>query len=141
MTRINVVDTSLLADQHLMAEYRELPMVMAASRKSNPAIYKVSTAYTLNTGHVRFFYSKKAWLMRRWDQLTEELFDRKYQINPESRRIDFSPLDRFPQIEWEADDAAVIVNLQRIHEKIMIRPTWYKFRREPFCGTTIQVDM
>jgi hypothetical protein len=65
MTRINVVPVEDLTDQHLMAEYRELPMVLAAARRSKIEGYEVSHAYTLNKGHVKFFYSKKRWLTSR----------------------------------------------------------------------------
>jgi hypothetical protein len=65
MTRINVVPAEDLTDQHLMAEYRELPMVLAAARRSKSEGYEASHAYTLNKGHVKFFYSKKRWLISR----------------------------------------------------------------------------
>ena len=64
MTRINVIDPIELTDQHLMAEYRELPMVMGSLKRTlasktgfNPK--KVPSKFTLNSGHV-YRYARKA---------------------------------------------------------------------------------
>ncbi len=57
MTRINVIDPIDLTDQHLMAEYRELPMIMGSLRrslKSKKGLPKITPKYTLNAGHVTF---------------------------------------------------------------------------------------
>ena len=64
MTRINTIDVNLLSDQHLMAEYRELPMVHGSLRRTLKSangfqLSKVSPVYTLNAGHVYFWYNKK----------------------------------------------------------------------------------
>ena len=65
MTRINSnIDPKKLTDQHLMAEYRELPMVPAALRKSlrtqsvKTILSKIPKRYKLNSGHVLFFVDK-----------------------------------------------------------------------------------
>ena len=64
MTRINIVPTSELADQHLVAEYRELFMVGSAlvrtlkSKNAAKTLNSLPEKYTLNTGHVKFFYNK-----------------------------------------------------------------------------------
>lgn len=60
MTRINLVPVSELSDQHLIAEYRELPrifnLVLNAQYKGKyPLDFKISDTYLLGTGHVTFF--------------------------------------------------------------------------------------
>ena len=132
MTRINVVSVTELADQHLMAEYRELPMVFAAARRSNPAKFKSTNVYTLNKGHVTFFFDKRAYLMNRWVELVEELRNRGFSINPQDRIVQWKELDKFPQIHWQPDDHARCVNLIRLQEKIAQKPSWYRFRGKPF---------
>ena len=131
MTRINVIPVEDLTDQHLMAEYRELPMVPAAARRSNPANYKPSTVYTLNKGHVLFFFNKKKFLMNRWLELIEELYERKFNIDPSLRIVKWKELDRFPQTDWIPDSHAVSVNMQRITERINQKPNWYRHRSQP----------
>ena len=71
MTRINIVPTEELADQHLVAEYREMFMVGSALQRSlkSPNWEKNKktwpTRFTLNSGHVKFFYNKGLYLHKR----------------------------------------------------------------------------
>ena len=61
MTRINAVHPTVLTDQHLMAEYRELTMVMGSLKRSlnsKNGLPPIPEKYTLNAGHVTFFYNK-----------------------------------------------------------------------------------
>lgn len=128
MTRINVVPVTELSDQHLMAEYRELPMVLFAAKRSNPSKHQPSTAYTLNKGHVLFFYNKKKWLVRRYFELMAELHDRGYQINPGERNTPFHYLDKYDQNDkWHPDDQAVEINRSRIQQRLAGRPGWYRW--------------
>ena len=51
MTRINLTLVSELADQHLMAEYRELPRVFGAVRKH---VQNGKRCLTLKSHHLSF---------------------------------------------------------------------------------------
>lgn len=133
MTRINVVPVTELTDQHLMAEYRELPMVPAAARRSKPDGYKPTTEYTLNKGHVMFFYNKKKFLLNRWLELIAELSDRGYKIDPAARIVQWPNMDKFPQVDWQPDEHARAINQQRLTERIAQKPQWYRFRGKPIC--------
>jgi len=131
MTRINVIPVEELTDQHLMAEYRELPMVMTSARRSKVDTFKPSDKYTLNRGHVMFFYNKKNYLMNRWLSLIDELVKRGYNIDPSQRRVYWKELDKFPQIDWQPDEYARKVNLERIKERIAKQPEWYRYHKKP----------
>lgn len=131
MTRINVIPVQELTDQHLMAEYRELPMVMASARRSDPAKHVIRTAYTLNKGHVSFFYDKRKFLLDRWLDLIAELYDRGFNIDPASRKVRWRELDRFPQSDWKPDWAAMAINRQRIVQRIEAKRSWYRYRGKP----------
>lgn len=78
----------LQTDQHLFAEWREIKMVPKSLARSLKArgqagVFKfIPLEYTLNTGHVSFFYDKGAYLERRYKQLTEELQKRGVNFNP-----------------------------------------------------------
>jgi deoxyribonuclease (pyrimidine dimer) len=133
MTRINVIPVEELTDQHLMAEYRELPMVMASARRSSVATFKPSTVYTLNRGHVIFFYDKKKYLMNRWLDLIAELHLRSFNIDPSQRKAHWKELDKFPQVDWAPDAHARHVNEARINEKIAMKPEWYRFYGKPLA--------
>lgn len=133
MTRINTVPVTELTDQHLMAEYRELPMVPASARRSNPANHKPTDVYTLNKGHVSFFYNKKKFLLNRWLELIAELYDRGYKIDPSARIVKWPDLDKFKQVDWQPDDHALAINRQRLQERINQKPQWYRMRGKPIC--------
>lgn len=74
MTRINAnLDSTILTDQHLMAEYRELPMVISSLRRSlktqsvNKVLKRIPKQFTLNKGHCLFFYNKLGFLGYRYE--------------------------------------------------------------------------
>ena len=80
MTRINIVHPSELTDQHLIAEYREITMVPGSLKrtlvsKSGYQEKKVPKKFTLNSGHVYFFYNKGKYLDIRYEQLITEMID------------------------------------------------------------------
>jgi deoxyribonuclease (pyrimidine dimer) len=132
VTRINTVDVTLLSDQHLMAEYRELPMVHGSLKRTlNSAngfqVSRVSLIYTLNAGHVYFWYNKKKFLFDRFNQLVNELIFRNYQINPDQRIIDWSVFDRVPQIDWTPTEKECDINLERVVERIKLKPKFYRW--------------
>ena len=71
MTRINIIAVSELTDQHLIAEYREITMVPAALKrtlnsKAGFSKNKIPDKFTLNRGHVYFFYDKGLYLDKRY---------------------------------------------------------------------------
>ena len=130
MTRINVVHPTVLTDQHLMAEYRELTMVMGSLKRSlnsKNGLPPIPEKYTLNAGHVTFFYNKGAWLRRRYAALIAELTDRGYILD-KNRVADFSVFSTFLNKDWYADMDAVRINSARIKERIMVKPHWYTYR-------------
>lgn len=56
MTRINLIDPSLLNGKMLCGEYREIVRVFALARKAQDEMHKkkVPNEYTLGTNHVVF---------------------------------------------------------------------------------------
>jgi len=131
MTRINTIPVRELTDQHLMAEYRELPMIMASARRSNPLNYVPTTQYTLNKGHVKFFFNKKNYLEQRYSDLIKELKYRGFNIDPSSRTVDFSILDKFQQVNWQPNQESLNINRSRIFDRISDKPNWYRYFGKP----------
>lgn len=136
MTRINLISVNKLTDQHLMAEYRELPMIGSSLKrtlnsKAGWNMSKVPNKYVLGTGHVLFFSNKRDFLVDRYFKLIEELRLREFNIDPYSRNIDWSIFDKIPQIEWNPTEEDILLNKARIEEKINLKPTWYKYYGKP----------
>lgn len=131
MTRINLIPVEELTDQHLMAEYRELPMIAKAlektlGSKSGYQETKVSPTYILGTGHIYFFYNKRDYLVDRYISLVKELKCRKFNIDPSTRNMSWEVFDSIAQVEWEPSSEEIEINRIRINDKISLKPDWYR---------------
>ncbi len=131
MTRINIIDVSELTDQHLIAEYREITMVPGSLRRTLVSKIgyqekKVPKKFTLNGGHVYFFYNKGKYLYNRYQELISEMKRRGFK--PDSNRK--FPRDIFKENglynDWipTIEDQKII--RQRIAERIASKPNWYR---------------
>lgn len=135
MTRINLVPPSELMDQHLFAEFREIKMVPKSLARSIRArgvqgvLAMVPAAFTLNKGHVSFFYDKGQYLSKRYVELREELerrginFDRGSLLDP-----DGVYLKHYPEFfgGYTPTPEALGIIRTRIAEKIAMKPGWYR---------------
>ena len=131
MTRINIVDPAELTDQHLIAEYREIFMVAGSLRrtlKSKIGLQhnKIPKEYTLNKGHVYFFYNKGKYLHKRYNVIINEMVKRKFK--PSNNRL--FPANIFIEHnlykDWNPNLKDYIIIRKRIQEKIAMKPEWYK---------------
>ena len=117
MTRINCIDPALLNNKHLLAEYRELPRVFGLVKKAikngySPKNFEQFNSYKIGTGHVKFFYTRLAWLEERFSSLVNELKKRGYHIKYEALNTDGITLEWFGS--WTPDIIAKEINNQRI---------------------------
>lgn len=128
MTRINLVDPQTLTDQHLIAEYRELPRVFTLALKAYGKPVKIPANYVLGTGHVKFFYNKLQFLHKRQLSLIAECKRRGFKISHENVDV------LFPQT-WYNDfipsEQDIKLSQSRLDEKIAQKPTWYKMNGKP----------
>jgi len=131
MTRINIIPVSELHDQHLIAEYREITMVPAAlnrtlNSKTGLIREKISKSFTLNSGHVYFFYDKGLYLDKRYTEIVNEMKSRGF--NPDSARV--FPIEIFKDNDLYNDWTPTIEDQklirQRIQERINSKPDWYR---------------
>jgi deoxyribonuclease (pyrimidine dimer) len=134
VTRINVVPPEELADQHLVAEYREIFMVGSALQRSlrspNWAKNKKTwpSTFKLNGGHVKFFYDKGKYLQKRYRELIAEM--KRRGMNPDPARLfkrDQWPDDLYN--DWTPTETARKIVRQRIRERIAARPGWYRWTK------------
>lgn len=132
LTRINILDPSLLADQHLVAEYRETPMVPAALKRTLRSVRgysndRIPKRFTLNAGHVTFFYNKLGYLQNRYNQLIVEMKARGMQPDP-SRVLNFDGIPQHCFGDWTpaADEQKIVI--ERIAMRLRQKPTWYRYR-------------
>lgn len=137
MTRINLIPVAELSDQHLMAEYRELPRIVNGVLEGKLHPTKIPTKYVLGTGHVKFFTNKILFLAKRYKLIHQELIYRNFNLDP-----NYTPKDMLRKIKsgnYRGDEKYVFsekditLSRQRIIEKILMKPDWYKWtnRKKP----------
>ena len=137
MTRVNLVPVSDLYDQHLMAEYREIPMVVASLKRSlaananDPSKLRIPPSFRLNAGHVSFFYNKGRWLYSRYCLVINELLARGFNIRPSERSVEWSLFLRHDLFEtkWQPSNEDVALSKQRIDVRVAAKPNWYRMTK------------
>lgn len=81
MTRINVAIKPIeLTDKHLMAEHREIKRIPNCVAKGKFNMKGQPKEFTLNTGHVKFFYDKLGYLKERYESLYAECIRRGFNV-------------------------------------------------------------
>lgn len=125
MARINSnIDPKQLHRLHLIAEYREITMVPAALRRSlrtkdiGVILRSIPRKFTLNSGHVKFFYDKMVFLQGRFDTLVKEMEFRGYTTDI-SRKEAFNGLPHEFYNNWESsrDDDAIVLDRIRLRKE------------------------
>jgi deoxyribonuclease (pyrimidine dimer) len=133
MTRINLIDPKLLLDQHLLAEIKEILQLCGSLRKTLSSknglqIHRIPEEFTLNTGHVYFFYDKGLYLCNRFNSLKQEMTNRGFNTSKE-----------FPKGAWSEDllgnwapkEADYEIIKERILSRIEKKPEWYRYYGKP----------
>ena len=134
MTRINLINPRELSDQHLVAEYREIFMVGSALQRSMKSKSWKKTKenlpkeFTLNIGHVKFFYNKGKYLHKRYLKLIEEMQSRGMRPDPE-RHFKKGQWPNELYRDWEPKKKDIQLIKKRIKEKINQKPTWYRWTK------------
>ena len=143
MTRINVVAPRDLCDQHLLAEYRELPRVFGAAwHFLDSAMYRergITTLpkhYTMGTGHVKFFYSRLGYCFLRHKSLVCEATKRGFNVT--GINLDPDVLRKFPlemRRDYAPTEEALRINRERIDERLstMRNARWTAPAERPDC--------
>ena len=122
MTRINVVPVKELSDQHLIAEYHELPRVL----KQNINIADAPEKYCLSKGHVKWARKHALYCLSRYMDLIGEMEMRGFRaLYLPSRDLEagffFEGYDPTPE--------DIELNRQRIREKYNMKPNWYRWTK------------
>ena len=86
---------------------------------------KVSPTYTLNKGHVYFFYNKGLYLEKRYKELVDEMKARGFSPDPDRK----FPSGVFPKElfnDWVPTEREKNIARERIALRISQKPGWYK---------------
>ena len=124
MTRINCIPTQDLHKKHLIAEYHEITRVFGLVKRllasgKDPANCGAPDQYVLGTGHVRFFYTRLAWIQNRVADLAIEMDSRGIKARVEMiQGIAYGIPERFFG-DWEPTEADIALNKERIDERLV----------------------
>lgn len=81
MTRINAhIKPSVLCDQHLLAEHREIKRIPNTIRSGKAKLTGIPKTFSLGKGHVKFFYNKLSYLQNRYADLHQECIRRGFNV-------------------------------------------------------------
>jgi deoxyribonuclease (pyrimidine dimer) len=126
MTRINLVPVDELSDQHLLAEYRELPRMASFAEKTVQTVDAIPEKYKLNKGHMVFFLNKGTYLETRHKEIVAELLHRGFNLN---NTKPFKMNRRFPQDDnWTPTYEEEEISRNRVLEKLRLKPDFYTWR-------------
>lgn len=93
---------------------------------------RIPPAFTLNTGHVSFFYDKGAYLVERYALLRAELERRGINFNRDSELDPDGTMLAAPWCgHYTATPEALRIIRERIAEKIALKPHWYRYEGKP----------
>jgi hypothetical protein len=104
MTRINVgVKPIELTDRHLMAEHREIKRIPNCITKGRFSMVGQPKEFKLGVGHVKFFYDKCLYLLKRYITIRDECYKRGFKVTnyadawldvPGKYMNDYTPTDK-----------------------------------------------
>lgn len=133
MTRINILNPTELTDQHLLAECRELPRMFSYIEQHGDPSRKIPAAYTLGTGHMLFMANKAEYLFGRMLDLLAEHYDRGYRFDFDLDQWQkrFDSLPAWCKNDYTPTPEAILINGNRIAERIADKPDFYRYRGKP----------
>jgi len=123
MVRINLIPAINLADQHLVAEYNEILMLLGYVKKY-PELCIIPSKYTLGKGHILFFKNKIKYLKIRHELLKKEMKNRSFNAN---KTINLKLFDKKLIHDWTPTIKDVEIIKNRLISKIKLKPKFYRY--------------
>jgi hypothetical protein len=135
MVRVNLLNPKLLLDQHLLAEWNEIQMLLGYIQKYPNLDGTEPTTYTLGKGHMKFFKNKLYYLFTRLFFLRNEIYLRNYKTK---KLIDVMNTYKLPTLSFNnyiPTEKDYDIIKERIYSRFLLKPQWYKY-----YGKSISVD-
>lgn len=127
MVRVNLINPKYLADQHLIAEYDEILMLLGYVRRYPLVDDTIPKGYVLGKGHIKFFKNKLSYLKKRHEAVKAEMTKRRFKTN---KTLNLEGFDKKLLNDWKPkkDDLKLIKT--RLIEKINLKPEYYRYYGE-----------
>ncbi len=127
MVRVNLINPKYLADQHLIAEYDEILMLLGYVRRYPLVDDSIPKEYTLGKGHIKFFKNKLGYLKKRHEAIKTEMTKRGFKTNI---TINLKGFHKEPLNDWKPKKDDLNLIKTRIIEKINLKPEYYRYYGE-----------
>ncbi len=127
MVRINLLNPNSLSDQHLIAEYNEILMLIGFIQKF-PLLELtiIPKNYTLGKGHINFFKNKLTYIKNRHEQIKKEMLKRKFKPT-KTLKLNHKSLTNKHKNNYKPTQEAKQLIKQRIKQKIKSKPNFYRY--------------
>jgi hypothetical protein len=117
MTRVNVgYPVKHLTRAHLIAEHREIKRIPNMVASGRAKLSGIPSAFTLGTGHVKFFYDKLGYLLKRYREIYSECISRGYNVQDYSDAWDKVPSNLMG--EWSPTEKDAQIIKERIAQRL-----------------------
>jgi len=126
MVRVNLIRPEFLADQHLVAEYAEILMLVEYVRRY-PALEGIPKEYCLGEGHQKFFKNKLKYLERRHLEIKNEMRKRGFKAR---KKLSLKGFQKENLGDWKPKKRDYGVIVQRLVWKIRKKPGFYRYYGE-----------
>ncbi|MBN2102336.1 MAG: pyrimidine dimer DNA glycosylase/endonuclease V [Candidatus Aenigmarchaeota archaeon] len=123
MVRVNIINPENLADQHLIAEYNEILMLISYAKRY-PDTKGIPEKFCLGKGHMKFFKDKMKYIKSRHEKIKKEMEDRGFIPK---KTINLSGIKNNLINDWKPDEADKSVIRKRLIEKIKLKPEYYRY--------------
>ena len=126
MVRVNLINPKNLSDQHLIAEYNEILMLLGYVRK-HPRLDEVPKKYSLGKGHILFFKNKLRYLKKRHEQIKKEMKKRGFKA---AKTVSISKFSKELQKDWRPSQKDKEIIKIRLIERVKLKPEFHKYYRK-----------
>lgn len=127
MVRVNLINPKNLADQHLIAEYNEILMLLGHLKKHGVNHKKIPEQYKLGSGHINFFKNKLKYLKSRHELIKKEMRSRGFTTN---KSIFLKEFSKELHNHWSPSNRDIKIIRSRLIEKINLKPNYYRHHGE-----------
>lgn len=123
MVRVNIINPKQLSDQHLIAEYNEILMLLGYVKKY-PSLMGIPKDYCLGKGHIIFFKNKLEYLKRRHETIKKEMNKRGFFTR---KTINLKSLPKNLIKNWKPKEKDILIIKKRIKFKINKKTNFYRY--------------
>lgn len=130
MTRVNIVPVEFLTNRHLVAEYTEIRHVPASLNRSSKSPKfdpkNFPKIFSLNKGHVSFFFDKGEYINKRFYEIQNEMRSRGFNLSHDKLVLNVEPWHRLNLYNnWQPVQKDYDIIIERIKQRIEEKPHLY----------------